>query len=319
MITDTDTGRIDRVKGVLLGQAVGDSLGSGYEFRTPPAYGRAVFRRGTFGHSVAQWTDDSEQAVCVARARSESLEVAANLLAWFRANPIDCGAQTAAVMSRARTPRGLAMAARAYAARQAVAPRPRGWDPGSGNGSLMRTGPVCLPMLGDRERIAETARKISALTHADDWACDACVIWSLAVEAAIRTGGDWTTDEVRGALAFIPPDRRGFWRTVIGKALDGPQPSSRNGSAVGAFTCALWAVAHSGSLEEGIYRVVSLGGDSDTTAAIAGSLLGARFGASAVPAKWRSRVWGWPGYRAADLEALALRAAGVAESAQVTA
>jgi hypothetical protein len=37
-----------------------------------------------------------------------------------------------------------------------------------------------------------------------------------------------------------------------------------------------------------------MGGDTDTVAAIAGALLGARYGASAVPFDWRRRLCGWP-------------------------
>ncbi|MGI8870183.1 MAG: ADP-ribosylglycohydrolase family protein, partial [Mycobacteriales bacterium] len=43
------------------------------------------------------------------------------------------------------------------------------------------------------------------------------------------------------------------------------------------------------------------GRDTDTVAAIAGGLLGAAYGASAVPATWRRIVHGWPGLRARGL------------------
>jgi hypothetical protein len=49
------------------------------------------------------------------------------------------------------------------------------------------------------------------------------------------------------------------------------------------------------------------GGDTDTVAAIAGGLLGAAYGASAVPAEWRRVLHGWPGIRSRDLVALATR------------
>ena len=51
---------------------------------------------------------------------------------------------------------------------------------------------------------------------------------------------------------------------------------------------------------------VRAGHDTDTTAAIAGALLGARWGASAVPARWRRILHGWPGLTAEDLIALAV-------------
>src|SRR5258708_34915832 len=42
------------------------------------------------------------------------------------------------------------------------------------------------------------------------------------------------------------------------------------------------------------------GNDTDTVAAIAGGLLGAAYGASAVPADWRRVLHGWPDLRTHD-------------------
>ena len=47
------------------------------------------------------------------------------------------------------------------------------------------------------------------------------------------------------------------------------------------------------------------GRDTDTVAAIAGGLLGAAYGASAVPTSWVDLLHGWPGLRAGDLVDLA--------------
>jgi ADP-ribosyl-[dinitrogen reductase] hydrolase len=49
------------------------------------------------------------------------------------------------------------------------------------------------------------------------------------------------------------------------------------------------------------------GNDTDTVAAIAGGLLGAVYGASAVPADWRRLLHGWPGLATRYLVALASR------------
>jgi len=54
---------------------------------------------------------------------------------------------------------------------------------------------------------------------------------------------------------------------------------------------------------------VHAGDDTDTVAAIAGALLGARWGASALPEEWVAQVHGWPGLRAVDLAHLARQAA----------
>jgi ADP-ribosyl-[dinitrogen reductase] hydrolase len=39
-------------------------------------------------------------------------------------------------------------------------------------------------------------------------------------------------------------------------------------------------------LRSGLERVVRLAGDADTNGAVAGAMLGARFGASAIPTSW---------------------------------
>jgi len=309
--------REDRIRGVVAGQAAGDALGSHCEFGPPGSVAR--FGPGVFGHPAGCWTDDTEQLTIVLAARSDPDAVAAGLLAWYNGHPRDVGNQTAAVLGSAGTPAGVLPAARAYAARMAAEPRPRGWDPGSGNGSLMRTSGVCLPCLGDRARIAEAARQVSDLTHCDAHTGDACVLWSLAIDAAIAAAEPIAVtaigELVSGGLEFIPDGRRGYWRDAIAEALHAhPQRFRSNGGVAGAFRAALSAVAHNTTYEGVIKCAVAIGGDTDTVAAIAGGLAGALHGASAIPAEWRARVHGWSPHGELDcagLERLALEAAGM--------
>ncbi len=51
-----------------------------------------------------------------------------------------------------------------------------------------------------------------------------------------------------------------------------------------------WALLQRRSLEEVLIEVANLGGDADTTAAVAGGLLGARDGLGAVPGRWVERL-----------------------------
>ena len=59
-------------------------------------------------------------------------------------------------------------------------------------------------------------------------------------------------------------------------------------------------------LQHALEAAVRGGRDTDTVAAIAGGLLGARWGASAVPLAWRRILHGWPDLRGRDLIALAV-------------
>ena len=56
------------------------------------------------------------------------------------------------------------------------------------------------------------------------------------------------------------------------------------------LAAALWAYWHAGSFKEGILSIVNAGGDADTNAAVAGALLGAKYGYEGIPAPYRSSL-----------------------------
>ena len=51
---------------------------------------------------------------------------------------------------------------------------------------------------------------------------------------------------------------------------------------------ALWAYWHATSYKEGILKIVLSGGDADTNAAVAGAILGTKFGIDQIPEEWKS-------------------------------
>ena len=62
-------------------------------------------------------------------------------------------------------------------------------------------------------------------------------------------------------------------------------------------------------LPAALSTAIGIGHDTDTVAAIAGALLGARWGASAIPAHWRRLLHGYPGINGERLVELATLAA----------
>ncbi len=306
----------DRAAGVLLGAACGDALGVPYEF-APRPYGPPEMIGGGLGpYAPGEYSDDTQMHACVAevaalghdlRAEPALDGVAARFLRWYREGASDIGQQTrqvlAAVEGAGEQAGGVSAAMRAAAA--AVHART---GRSAGNGSLMRTGVVALPYLGDPAAMAEAARLVSGLTHHDDLAGDACVLWCSGVRRAVLSA---TFDGVREGLALLPPPRRERWAAWLDEAEAAPPDRfSPNGFVVPALQAAWSAVTRTASLPDGLVAAVGAGDDTDTVAAIAGALLGARHGASAVPDGWRDAVHGWPGLTAADLADLAVRAAG---------
>lgn len=307
-----DAKQLDRAVGALLGAAAGDALGVHYEPTRLhlDADKPAEMLGGGFGNiAPGQWSDDTEMACCIAEVAATGIDlrsdraleqIAQGFLRWFGMGPPDFGMQTQTVLNR--TPDGPDAADRMLRASEELHERT---GRTAGNGSLMRTSPVALAHLGDSDAIAEAARKISALTHWDPVAGDACALWSVAIDHAIRTG----ELDLRVGLGHVDAD---YWLPLIEDA-EAQQPrhfSGKNGWVVAALQGAWSSIVHTSTLEDGLQAAVHGGGDTDTVAAIAGGLLGAAYGGSAVPAKWRRMILGWPNdMRARDLTRWAVLAA----------
>ena len=180
----------------------------------------------------------------------------------------------------------------------------------------MRTAPLALAYLDDETALAEAARSVSELTHYDPEAGDACVLWCLAIRRAALTG----ELDARIGLQHIDPDRRDKWASRLDAAEKlRPSDFTNNGWVVealqGAWSAIMTTPVPQDDPARGVFRADHLrlaldaavrgGGDTDTVAAIAGGLLGAAYGASAVPAEWRRVLHGWPGMRTRDLVELA--------------
>src|SRR5690606_34921695 len=180
----------------------------------------------------------------------------------------------------------------------------------AGNGSLMRTGPVALAYLDDPEGLVEAAMAVSALTHVEDDAQGACAVWCLMIRHTVLHGAFPTFDDIE---RWVPRPER--WRDVLAEAEAKPPGSfTQNAWSVGALQAAWSAITHTpvpdagpacGHLVDSLTTAIRIGHDTDTVAAIAGALLGARWGMSAVPAAWRRILHGWPTLRGLDLEHLA--------------
>jgi len=105
--------------------------------------------------------------------------------------------------------------------------------------------------------------------------------------------------EVTGPFPTITLNSLTCCRIGGSRAIDGPDQGFCLFTAGAAFQ----ALVHPGDVETELRRVVSLGGDTDTNAAVAGALLGARDGANGLPAPWLERLRDAEAIRA-DAEAL---------------
>jgi ADP-ribosylglycohydrolase len=166
-------------------------------------------------------------------------------------------------------------------------------------------------------RKSALAHPLSALTHWDPDAGEACVLWCHAIRHAVLTGAL----DARAGLARLPEPSRARWAQRLDDAERArPRDFTRNGWVVEALQAAWCAIAttpvpddapadgefRASHLRLALENAVRGGRDADTVAAIAGGLLGAAYGASAIPEGWRLLLHGWPGLRSQHLADMAI-------------
>ena len=285
---ETTTGE-DRAVGALLGLAAGDAVGTTLEFKRPGTFAPLtdMVGGGPFDLPAGAWTDDTSLALCLAeslldRGEMDLVDQLRRYVAWRRDGYLsstgecfDIGGTTASQLARfERTGEPVDPAINADAA---------------ANGSLMRLAPVPIRWHADPAEAAEASAESSRTTHAADRPVDACRVLG-AMTAALVGGAP--ADEV------LAPD---FWRwgplheeveaVARGSWQEKEPPAIRGtGYCVDALEAAIWAVTSADDFRDAVLLAANLGNDADTTAAIAGQLAGARWGASGIPAGWRERV-----------------------------
>ena len=152
------------------------------------------------------------------------------------------------------------------------------------NGAVMRTSIVGLL----KEDVEKHAADICRLTHTDPRCVGASVIISvlihffvyeerlLPLEKLIEIGERY--DERIGRFLKLA-------QTDALKNLDLDDETSM-GYALKTMAAGIWCVYHATSFEEGLLAIVNEGGDADTNGAVAGSLLGAKYGYDAIPPRY---------------------------------
>ena len=312
-----------RAIGALVGTAAGDALGAGYRLAPPVPAGEPVDMIGRDCFAPWEWTDTTAMAIAVAEIASfasqltarQRLEDLVQRSVWWARSAKTVGPQTSAVLAAINgKTENLAETARDSAA-ALYADTGRTLDATC----LTRSVPVALFNLGPRDEWSaqHAARILCALTHAGPDAAEATVLWTLAVRHAVRTG----ELDLRIGLSHLEEDRRDLWAARIAEAEQG-RPADFTASTddvVGVVQAAWSAIANTVVPEQeppaemftadrlrlALEAAVRGGGHTDTVAAVAGGLLGAAYGASALPWQWRAILRGWPGLRTHGLSGLA--------------
>ena len=268
-------GLIDLARGAYLGLAIGDALGATVEFMTPReivhAHGQHKDIRGGgwLNLKSGQITDDSEMSLALGRAILLEGGFRARTIAqafdeWLKSKPIDVGHTVRRGIVRFRTDGSTCAKEDEYDA---------------GNGAVMRVLPVALATLGASiEDVSQAARLQAHVTHNALLADLGLIAVVRMVQRAMMNSAKAYADMLKIAHALAA---QSAYYDFTKKTQMNP-----SGFLPDTLRAVFQAFARTDGFEAALIEVVNRGGDADTTGAILGYIVGALYGAKAIPPRW---------------------------------
>ncbi|MEI7555685.1 ADP-ribosylglycohydrolase family protein [Candidatus Chlorohelix sp.] len=289
-LPDTTKPTLDsRYRGALLGVASGDAVGTGVNYNAPNNV-TEMLGGGPFDLKPGEWTDDTSMTLCLAESLLECKGFDLHnqikyYLRWFDEGYNSCKEYA---FDRGGT---IKLSFKHYKE------NPNAYEPhpGAGNGSLMRIAPIPLLYRNNALLAVEMAGAMSRTTHGLEQATDACRYYAGLIFAALNgvdkeellsanycpVPGLWEKQPLHPEIAAIA---EGEFKQVA------PPPIKNNGYVTTSLKTALWGFYHGKDFKDGLLKVVNIGGDTDSTGAIYGSLAGAFYGEESIPENWRQKL-----------------------------
>ncbi len=169
-----------------------------------------------------------------------------------------------------------------------------------GNGSAMRVAPVGLLYSRNLEKLRRIAYQSSSITHSHELGKEEAALQACAVALALNTPSDEEIDKETflSRLQNFIQDRLYKEKVAQIRELLGEQDKAKVVAVLGngmeaprsvptAIYCFL---RQPQSYKDTVIYAISLGGDTDTIAAMAGAISGAYRGIEAVPSEWRAKL-----------------------------
>jgi ADP-ribosylglycohydrolase len=240
---------------------------------------------GGRGWQAGQWTDDTAMALLLAESIAErglldTADLARRYIAWANDEAKGIGAITRAALRGARDDEHARAKAKACHEQSGLT---------AGNGTVMRAAPIGLAA-SSVEESSRASREDARLSHFDAAAGHASAALCGAI-VSIRAG----TVPIEAAAAELGGHPR--LEMVMDSVRERREAPIRNlAGSLERATCwttlgvALFALEKFDAYEPGVLWAISLGGDTDTNAAVAGALLGCRHGPDSIPERWLTIV-----------------------------
>ena len=177
----------------------------------------------------------------------------------------------------------------------------------NGNGSLMRILPACILLALDEETSEDDKmkliHKVSGLTHNHLRSKMACGLYYAMVDALLHSEGESSLKNILQTgidkgLKFYGMDKDNYYEMAhftrlfhLDELQQTEERDMRSGGyVIETIEAAVWCLITTDSLKECLLKVVNMGHDTDTVAAVAGGLAGLYYGVDAIPKDWLGEI-----------------------------
>jgi poly(ADP-ribose) glycohydrolase ARH3 len=280
--------------GCLIGAALGDAVGAFWEGRRMAAEEEIKQIAGT--QDTLRYTDDTHMTIGVAESLIENRGFNGDHMAerfadnYFQEPWRGYGPGPPRVFQLLRNGEAWDKAASHI------------YPGGSfGNGAAMRVAPVGLLFRNNPAKLREVAYQSSLITHSHVLGMEGAAQQARAVALAVAESPDKKLDVqsfISSLLDFTDEDV--YCSPIMKFAALLQHPDDRQavvrglGHGIEAFNSVPTAIfsflAHPGDFASTIVYAISLGGDTDTIASMAGAISGAYLGIEAIPQEWQERL-----------------------------
>ncbi|NLR65581.1 ADP-ribosylglycohydrolase family protein [Chitinophaga varians] len=291
-----------QITGAFLGTAIGDALGVPVEFKTRSYLQENPIREfigyGCWNQPPGTFSDDTSLTLCTAESLTHGYNLthmAHTFLKWYadgywgaHDKVFDIGHTTQRALRRIGA---------------GTSPLFSGGfeEFENGNGSLMRMMPVAI-YLAREESIKQRyhiVKEVSGITHLHFRSVMACFIYVEFLRNLLTVKDIQESYQIMQAAVndfiieqqFNPAEIRIFNRILqdnITNLTENDIQSS--GYVVHTLESALWCLLNTGNYQDAVLAAVNLGGDTDTTGAVAGAAAGLHYGLDSIPVEWVQAV-----------------------------
>ncbi len=291
--------RIERnyLKDLLYGVCVGDALGVPVEFESREYLKKnPVTKMGSGGvhdQGTGVWSDDSSLTFCLAEAIIEGYDIhnlADKFIKWKNEG---YWTATVEVFDIGNT------------TRQSIINLSKGIYPtlaggldeiDNGNGSLMRILPLVI-LLKDLpiEKRFELVKEVSSITHAHNRSVISCFYY-LEFALQIMEGKDKfeiyenvkiSVSDFLNSNEIYSNELIHFDRLLNGNIYKLDEDAIQSsGYVIQTLEASIWCLLTTNNYEDAVLKAVNLGGDTDTTGAVTGGLVGLLYGFELIPKTW---------------------------------